>query len=587
MNLNSNTSATNSQGDQLPVLQETNQLQTNDPTCNQNQIDPIVKNQKQSSENNKSLNESDSHHIQDDSLSICSDHSDQISNHSSSPPLSPKINSNKKFPLKNNNVLKRIKPISKINPNIKELIDIPLIRTQISQQKDKDAIKNEIKPDFKNLVSIKLEARNQFLQKTSESQIIDVMISALAKNAESLNKRFGLDIVLIIDISGSMSGEKIELVRETLNFIIDEMKEIDRLSLVVFDDYAEILSALTPMTDQAKIDFKSIVDERVKVRGNTNIIDGLQSGFEILLNRKMINDVSAMFILSDGQDSCGNNVSDFEKALINFDARMEEKTMSYRINSFGFGDGHDEKILAAISSFKNGNFYYIKNIQIVDECFIECLGFLMSVIAKHSEINIKLADGCLLIKKYGEAWEKNSDTDQARIKLGMLAVGLEKNFIVQIHVPPTLNIPDFAIGSAILTFSATDDNNYSVLDKLFMKVSQNEDIGEINRQVEKHLTRVKAVELIRLAKKEYNSGDRANAKKKLEQFKVQTRLNPNLSESFNENMSDIMDNDILSHDKSFVEKEEALSTQAFKPGMKNISSMNSIQKEMINKKRRK
>lgn len=37
---------------------------------------------------------------------------------------------------------------------------------------------------------------------------------------------------MCIDISGSMSGDKIKMVRETLLFIIDELKDIDRLSLV-------------------------------------------------------------------------------------------------------------------------------------------------------------------------------------------------------------------------------------------------------------------------------------------------------------------------------------------------------------------
>ena len=50
------------------------------------------------------------------------------------------------------------------------------------------------------------------------------------------DERPGLDLVITIDKSGSMRGNKIKLVKETLIFIVDELKEIDRLSLVTFSN---------------------------------------------------------------------------------------------------------------------------------------------------------------------------------------------------------------------------------------------------------------------------------------------------------------------------------------------------------------
>lgn len=72
------------------------------------------------------------------------------------------------------------------------------------------------------------------------------------------------------------------------------------------------------------------------------------------------------------------------------DGLMNKKGMDYKINSFGYGTDHDEKVLSMISSFRNGNFYYIKEIKQVGECFVDCLGYLMSYIAKSAEINLFL-----------------------------------------------------------------------------------------------------------------------------------------------------------------------------------------------------
>ncbi len=54
---------------------------------------------------------------------------------------------------------------------------------------------------------------------------------------------------------------------------------------------------------------------------------------------------------------------------------LKKKEMDdYSLHSFGYGDDHDEKILSGISKYKKGCFYYIKDNEFVDECFLDCLG---------------------------------------------------------------------------------------------------------------------------------------------------------------------------------------------------------------------
>ena len=59
----------------------------------------------------------------------------------------------------------------------------------------------------------------------------------------------GLDLILCIDISGSMSGQKLQMVKETLIFILDQLNDEDRVSLVAFDDQVDILAKLNSMTE--------------------------------------------------------------------------------------------------------------------------------------------------------------------------------------------------------------------------------------------------------------------------------------------------------------------------------------------------
>jgi len=59
------------------------------------------------------------------------------------------------------------------------------------------------------------------------------------ENEEELDeKRTPIDLICVIDKSGSMSGEKIKLVHETLEFIIENLNSEDRLSVISFNDNA-------------------------------------------------------------------------------------------------------------------------------------------------------------------------------------------------------------------------------------------------------------------------------------------------------------------------------------------------------------
>ena len=61
---------------------------------------------------------------------------------------------------------------------------------------------------------------------------------------------------------------------------------------------------------------------------------------------------------------------------------------NYTINSFGFGNDHDPKLMTAISGTKDGNFYFIQQLDTLDECFVDALGGLVSVVAEKIALKV-------------------------------------------------------------------------------------------------------------------------------------------------------------------------------------------------------
>ena len=81
------------------------------------------------------------------------------------------------------------------------------------------------------------------------------------------------------------------MVKDTLIFIVDELKSKDRLGLILFDDKVDVLRSLTKMTEKNKKDFKKAI-ENIRVRGSTNIGMAINVALNELLKRKKCNEVS-------------------------------------------------------------------------------------------------------------------------------------------------------------------------------------------------------------------------------------------------------------------------------------------------------
>lgn len=111
--------------------------------------------------------------------------------------------------------------------------------------------------------------------------------------------RPGLDLIISIDTSGSMSGNKIALVKETLEFLIKELKPIDRLALIEFNSSEKVLAGFNPITEENKQKYLEIV-KNIKAGGSTNIKASIKRCLDMILARKESNEVTSLLFLSDG-----------------------------------------------------------------------------------------------------------------------------------------------------------------------------------------------------------------------------------------------------------------------------------------------
>ena len=248
-------------------------------------------------------------------------------------------------------------------------------------------------------------------------------------------KKCNADLICVIDISGSMSGEKIELVKKSLKILVKMMDKNDRLALILFGSVALIYFDLDYMTDETKQNLIMKIDD-IKASGGTDILSGLEKAIEILKKEKESkndNRVSSIWWLSDGRDNNKNDIQ-LGEALKNL---TKGENLSFTLNTFGYGNDHDPKIMNRLANIRDGSFFYVENYKKVSEYFVTVLGGYISVISKNVKINIKLCNPfCEIIKVFGEEnlYSHELYPQIFKTELLQLVCGKEYTFVLELKL---------------------------------------------------------------------------------------------------------------------------------------------------------
>ena len=265
------------------------------------------------------------------------------------------------------------------------------------------------------------------------------VINLFAPEAEKEEdeKRVSADLICVIDISGSMEGEKIKLVKESLKILVDMMEEKDRIALVLFDQKAKLYFNLEYLTKENKDKLKAQI-EKIEASGGTNIASGLQIAVEILKQQKnnpKDNEErsSTVLLLSDGCDNYLNDTQLGEKLK----SLTKGANLSFTLNTFGYGYDHDPKIMNKLANLRDGSFFLVEDYKKVGEYFVSVLGGCISMISKNAQLDVKLInDDCKIVKIFGENNFYSYELNDILFSTKMLQFisGKEYTFVLEIKV---------------------------------------------------------------------------------------------------------------------------------------------------------
>ena len=288
--------------------------------------------------------------------------------------------------------------------------------------------------------------------------------------------RCPVDIVAVIDHSGSMAGEKLNLVKKTLLFIIDQLNQCDRLCLVLYDDVVNVEFPLTTMTKENK-EICTLEVAKITDGGTTNLCGGLLKGMEQIIHRdsKEKNNTASVLLFTDGLANSG--ITDFKEIIAAMNDPINSLAKSGVLDSctsllplfqgvqpfapepkldvpksmnnvpsckldfegaiytFGFGSDHDGVLLTALSNAANGVYYFIESAQKIPEYFADCLGGLLSVVGQKMTLTIEAQQHCVLGNiKYRNKPHMEPDNRKCVVSLGDLQSEEERDVIIPLNL---------------------------------------------------------------------------------------------------------------------------------------------------------
>ncbi|MFH1023006.1 MAG: VWA domain-containing protein, partial [Planctomycetota bacterium] len=163
-----------------------------------------------------------------------------------------------------------------------------------------------------------------------------------------------LALVLVVDRSGSMQGEKIGLAKEAAIRTAEILKKSDLIGVAAFDTVPRWVLEPTPAGETDRI-ARQVA--RLTEGGGTDIHPALKMAFQGL--RKVEAQLKHVILLSDGQTQFG----DFQGLVSSMTAE------GITVSTVAIGEDSDKVLLANIARWGNGRFYYTANFQEIPQIF--------------------------------------------------------------------------------------------------------------------------------------------------------------------------------------------------------------------------
>lgn len=161
--------------------------------------------------------------------------------------------------------------------------------------------------------------------------------------------RKDVNLVMLLDVSGSMAGQKIENMRDAAVQFVQQMGDDDFITIIPFSHELPVIVYHQQVGPERVNIIEAI--QQLEAAGDTALYDAIGTGAQLIAQSTSPDTANALVVLTDGQDTYSYNYN-FDQALI--DMAADNDTTVFAI---AYGSDADERVLTQLAYGANGNFF--------------------------------------------------------------------------------------------------------------------------------------------------------------------------------------------------------------------------------------
>ena len=191
------------------------------------------------------------------------------------------------------------------------------------------------------------------------------------------------NLVFLVDVSGSMDRrEGLPLVKSTLKLLVDQLRDQDRVSLVVYAGESRVVLKPTSGRDKTKI--RNAI-EQLTAGGSTAGASGIELAYQMAREGFIDKGINRILLATDGDFNVG--ISDFDSLK---QMAVEQRKSGVSLTTLGFGvDNYNEHLMEQLADAGDGNYAYIDNLREARKVLVDQLSSTLAVVARDVKLQVE------------------------------------------------------------------------------------------------------------------------------------------------------------------------------------------------------
>jgi Ca-activated chloride channel family protein len=236
--------------------------------------------------------------------------------------------------------------------------------------------------------------------------------------------RIPANVLLVVDQSGSMKGDRIAQAREAALMAVERLGDEDVLGVVSYSDNAYVLSPAARLRDTERV---RAAIRQIQAEGRTALYAGVSQGIRELRPFVDPYKVNRIILLSDGLANVGPASPQELEAL-----GREAAQAGITVTTIGLGLGYNEDLMTRLALASDGNHAFVERPQDLVKIFNEEFGDVLAAIGGDVEIIIECPDGFEPVRVLGR--QGQVEKDRISLKMNQIYGKQEKYAVVELRV---------------------------------------------------------------------------------------------------------------------------------------------------------